>query len=137
LRHVGGWGRLDRREFVVGLPPKHSTGCSLLHPPPLLEEERDPLLPAPIANREDPLLAHRSRAGSPLSPNNHPVHPLDAEISQVLQERLDGEEPHGCPRFAKTIHPWEPVLAILNTDAEPDLASLLNPRSRADEVLHS
>src|SRR5437016_5598155 len=58
------------RILIISAPIKQPTVLSLSHAAPLLKEERHPLHPALLPNRDNPLPLHRTRPRPTLAANN-------------------------------------------------------------------
>src|SRR5262245_7069568 len=118
---VGDRVRAGRWLGVVGPAVECPAGQVLSCPAPLLEEECDTRRQALVADAADPLRAHRPGAGAALPADDHPGDPGQIDCSQVLQQRLDGQEPDRGRGGAEMVDSWKPVLAVLDTDPPPDM----------------
>src|SRR5205814_9730164 len=109
------------RHPVADFAIKMTAICTLPHPAPLLEEERYFRPPALIANPHHPLALHRSRSVPTLAADYHPVNPVEVELAEVFEQRLDGEEPHAGRGGAEMLDARQAVLAVFNAHPPPDV----------------
>ena len=101
--------------LLVKVYPVRSPGA------PLLEEERHAGHPAAIVRRQRPLGSHPAGLRAGLAADDHPVDPVQVQRSQVCQQRFDRQEAHASGHPARVLDAWQPMAAILNRDAQPDV----------------
>src|SRR5271163_176885 len=123
------------RNVVVGAALQMAAGLVLSHPTPLLEEERDAGSLALHEDREHPLLFHRARTMTAFAANDHPIDCAQVNLAEVFEQRLDGQKANARRCALKTLQPRQPMLAILDADAEPDLAKRRHPAQLTREKL--
>lgn len=87
---------------------------------PLLEEVRNALLGAAVAQLAQPLDLHLPVLGTRLSPGYEPVDARQVEPFKRTQQGLGGDEPHGCVDLAQAVGAVDEA-AILDRDADPDV----------------
>src|SRR5579883_1170282 len=63
------------------------------HAAPLLEEESNLCGFALLADAMNPAGLHRAGAVAALAANDYPVNPVQLNLSEILQQRLDRQEP--------------------------------------------
>src|SRR5260370_37563807 len=114
----------DGRHFIVGTAVQGTAVLLLLDAAPLLEEELHALVLALLPNRLDPGLIERSGARAALAADDDPLDPIEVQLSDVLQERLDREESHLRRRRLEVLHTRQAVPPVLHADAPPDVRRL-------------
>src|ERR1051325_7261384 len=70
---------------------------------PLLEEERHLCCHALIANISHPRRRYRSPRWTALASDNHPIDAVEGQMRNRPEQRLDGQEPHGCGHLPKVV----------------------------------
>src|ERR1035441_8485219 len=120
------------RELIIGSTVQHPAGPLLLEPTPLLEEERHTSASTPVADRNHPFAVHGPRASSALSANNDPVNTVQNQSPQVLQQRLDREETHGCGRRLQVRDSGQAVLPVLDAHAHQICRAVAANRNRVE-----
>ena len=94
---------------------------------PLFEEKRDLLLSALAPDVHDPVLLHRPSMRSAFPSDDHPVDASEIQRTEILEERLDRQEPYNSGRVAKNRDPWYSVFPILNAHAKPHVREAAHP----------
>ena len=94
---------------------------------PLFEEKRDLLLSALAPDVHDPVLLHRPSMRSAFPSDDHPVNANEIQRTEILEERLDRQEPYNSGRVAKNRDPWYSVFPILNAHAKPHVREAAHP----------
>src|SRR5439155_19650864 len=110
---------------VVGQAVEAAPVLTLPPAAPLLEEERDLRDAALVAYRHDPLRRDRPRTRAALAADDHPVDTGQVKAAEILQQRFDGQKPHRrAGGVTQVIDARQPVLAVLDADAPPDVAKV-------------
>ena len=72
-------------QFIIGDPIEGSTGFTLTHSAPLLEEERHFELTTLLFQRSNPFGLHGASTSTALTAYDHPVDVAKVENAQILQ----------------------------------------------------
>lgn len=87
----------------------------------LFNEYRGFVLPCDGNERLGPFQSKWTSAGTRLTSDNDPVNSGEIDLSQVFEERLDGEEAEAHRSIAQSIDAWDSVFAILDTDSPQNM----------------
>src|SRR5437879_3107368 len=105
------------RHLVVDEPVQFSPVPLLEQAAPLLEEERYADRSALIPDGADPIGVHGPGSVAALATHDHPADAGEVNRAEVLQQRLDGEEPHPGRRLSQMFEPGQTVAAVLHADS--------------------
>ena len=133
------------RYAIVSRAVEFSASLALSNTAPLLEEERNLGALALVANRQHPFHRHRSGTGPALTADDHPVNALEVYLTQVFEERLDGQESDSGRGLLQMLDPNQTVSAVFDAHTPPDVSeasSKLQPfpsmsRSREDRLVRT
>src|SRR5574337_65050 len=92
----------------------------VLRATPLLEEERDPLFPAPIADLPHPCGIDRPRLRTRLSASDHPLDALEIQVRHRAQERFERDKSAMRPGPSERLDPVK-VACALHAHPHPDV----------------
>ena len=92
-------------ERVVMDSLKFPARSLFIAPAPLLEEERDIVLPALVTDFHCPFLFHRPRMHPAFPSHDHPVDPFQVQLRQGADQWLAGKKPDGRRDFAQAVNP--------------------------------
>lgn len=127
-----------RRELVVGPAIQRSTSQVFSDTSPLLKEKRNSLFSALAPDPKHPFLLHRSSVGATFPSDDYPIDAFQVECSNVLEKRLDREEPHGDRRITESRDSLKSVLAVLHAHAKPNVRQATDPTQFAmQQITHA
>ena len=89
-----------------------------------------------IADVFDPHGIHRTCPGATLASKDHPVDTREIESGKGTEKWLKAQEPDGCRNRAEMVDS-EPILAVLDADAHPDIRWPIELRSDLLQALRS
>ncbi len=116
--------RFSFGHLVVSFAVKHAASFGFLDSAPLFEEKRDGAFFTKTLYPFYPFFFHRPCSRAAFTPNNYPIDSREFEISNIFQERLDGEESNYGPRFAQIFYTWNSMLFVFYADAPPHVRCL-------------
>ena len=127
-------GRSDRvlaagRHRVIRPAIELPAGLAFSNTAPLLEEERDAGILTLVADAANPFSLHRPGPVAAFPADNHPRDPGEVNCAEVFEERLDGKEPDRRRGVPQVLEAREPVSAVLDAHAPPDVR-LLGKRAK-------
>ena len=112
---------MRRGILIIGSTIQQSPILGFSHAAPLLEEERHALLAALIADGDDPLPLHRTRAGAALAADDDPTDSGKINLAEIFEQRLDGQEPNLGRRLPQMVNARQAVSSIFDADSPPDV----------------
>src|SRR5690606_12780745 len=92
---------------------------------PLLEEERDSLRLAQIADRLHPSPVHRARFGTGFTADNNPMNARQIEVSEILQQGLDRQKAGWCIDGLQPGNTRQAVFAVLDRHTNPGIVGTM------------
>jgi len=113
--------------FIVGPSVQPSTGLVLLHTTPLLEEEGNILTAALPENGKHPFLFHGPCPEAALAANYHPIDPTQIELSEIFEQRFDGQKPHPRGSLSQACNARNPISSVFNAHTYPNLRESAQP----------
>src|SRR5690349_13245495 len=93
------------RETVVGSTVERASPFVLAHPAPLFKEERHGSALTLISNGNDPFALERPSPRAALAADDHPFDSRKIEVTEILEQWLDGKKSDCGRSTAKMLHP--------------------------------
>jgi len=120
-----GYRPLDSFGILVVCPTLKQPPCLVLpHATPLLKKEGNILQQALISDGYHPLFGEGACVGPALATHYDPMNSRQINLTQMLQQWLDGKESNLRIRLPKVVNPAQAVSPVLDTYAPPNVWAL-------------